>query len=138
MVPFTARAARKFWRNAAPSGQGGCGTGEAVITTGGRLPAAYIIHTVGPVWQNGHKGEPDLLARCYRNSLRLAADKQLESVAFPGISTGIYGYPKPAAAAIAIREASQFLAENEFPQSVVFVAFDEASRELYEQELRLP
>lgn len=117
--------------------QGGCNTGEAVITTGGRLPTAYVIHTVGPVWQGGHKGEPELLARCYRNSLRLAADKQLESVAFPGISTGIYGYPKPEAAAIAIREISEFLAENAFPKSVVFVAFDEASRKLYEQALRL-
>jgi O-acetyl-ADP-ribose deacetylase (regulator of RNase III) len=118
--------------------QGGCKTGEAVITSGGRLPAAYVIHTVGPVWQGGHKGEPALLANCYRNSLHLAADRKLESLAFPGISTGIYGYPKPEAIAIAVREARKFLAENEFPASVVFVAFDESSRRLYEQELDEP
>jgi O-acetyl-ADP-ribose deacetylase (regulator of RNase III) len=75
--------------------QGGCKTGEAVITTGGRLPAAHVIHTVGPVWNGGHKGEPALLASCYRNSLRLAMENKLASVAFPGISTGIYGYPSP-------------------------------------------
>ncbi|WP_375416516.1 O-acetyl-ADP-ribose deacetylase [uncultured Hymenobacter sp.] len=115
--------------------QGGCKTGEAVITTGGRLPAEYVIHTVGPVWQNGRHGEPELLAGCYRHSLRLAAENELESVAFPGISTGIYGYPKAEAAAIAVREAQAFLAENDFPGIVVFVAFDEASRQLYEQEL---
>jgi O-acetyl-ADP-ribose deacetylase (regulator of RNase III) len=115
--------------------QGGCDTGEAVITTGGRLPAAYVIHTVGPVWNGGHKGEPELLASCYRNSLRLAVERQLASVAFPGISTGIYGYPKPEACAIAVREVRQFLAANEFPQTVVFVAFDDESRRLYEQEL---
>lgn len=118
--------------------QGGCDTGEAVITTGGRLPTAYVIHTVGPVWQGGHKGEPALLANCYRNSLRLAAEKQLESIAFPGISTGIYGYPKHEASAIAVHEARKFLAENEFPKNVVFVAFDEASRRLYEHELDQP
>ncbi|MBF9222744.1 O-acetyl-ADP-ribose deacetylase [Hymenobacter ruricola] len=115
--------------------QGGCKTGEAVITTGGHLPAAHVIHTVGPVWNGGHKGEPELLASCYRNSLRLATAGRLESVAFPGISTGIYGYPKPQAAAIAVREVRQWLAENEFPKLVVLVAFDEESRRLYEQEL---
>ena len=74
--------------------QGGCKVGEAVITGGGRLPAAYVIHTVGPRWNGGQRGEPEKLASCYRNSLRLAADKELASVAFPGISTGIYGYPR--------------------------------------------
>ena len=74
--------------------QGGCRIGEAVITTGGRLPAVHVIHTVGPVWNGGHKGEPELLANCYRNSLRLAEEHKLESIAFPSISTGIYGYPK--------------------------------------------
>ena len=115
--------------------QGGCKTGEAVITAGGRLPAAYVIHTVGPVWQGGHKKEPEQLANCYRNSLRLAAGKELESVAFPGISTGIYGYPKPEAVRIAVQETQQFLAANEFPRQVIFVAFDEASRRLYEEQL---
>jgi len=115
--------------------QGGCKTGEAVITTGGRLPAAHVIHTVGPVWHGGHKGEPELLASCYRNSLRLAEENKLASVAFPGISTGIYGYPKPEAAAVAVREVRQWLAAHEWPQTVVFVVFDEENRRLYEQEL---
>ncbi|MGI4875171.1 MAG: O-acetyl-ADP-ribose deacetylase [Janthinobacterium lividum] len=112
--------------------QGGCKTGEAVLTTGGRRLAAYVIHTVGPVWNGGHRNEPELLANCYRNSLRLAAEKQLASVAFPGISTGIYGYPKAEAAAIAVREVRQWLAAHEWPQEVVLVAFDEESRRQYE------
>lgn len=116
--------------------QGGCNTGQAVITTGGRLPAAHVIHTVGPVWNGGQRGEPELLASCYRNSLRLAAEHQLASVAFPGISTGIYGYPKKEAAAIAVREVQQWLAAHEFPETVVFVAFDEESRRLYEREMQ--
>ncbi|WP_426060998.1 O-acetyl-ADP-ribose deacetylase [Hymenobacter sp. B1770] len=74
--------------------QGGCKTGEAVITTGGRLLATHVIHTVGPVWNGGNKGEPELLAGCYRNCLALASEHRLATVAFPGISTGIYGYPK--------------------------------------------
>ena len=118
--------------------QGGCKTGEAVITTGGRLPAARVIHTVGPVWNGGHKGEPELLASCYRNSLRLAQENQLASVAFPGISTGIYGYPKAEAAAIAVREVRQWLAAHAFPQTVVFVVFDDESRRIYETALAQP
>jgi len=114
--------------------QGGCQVGEAVLTSGGRLPAAYVIHTVGPVWNGGHKNEPELLARCYRNSLRLAADNNLASVAFPGISTGIYRYPKAEAAALAVREVRQWLAAHEWPKEVVFVAFDAESKQLYEQE----
>jgi len=115
--------------------QGGCKTGEAVITTGGRLPAQYVIHTVGPVWNGGHKGEPDLLAACYRNSLRLALENQLASVAFPGISTGIYGYPKAEAATLAVREVRTWLAAHEWPQEVVFVAFDAETKQHYEQAL---
>ena len=115
--------------------QGGCQTGEAVITTGGRLPAAHVIHTVGPVWNGGHKGEPELLANCYRNSLRLAEENQFASVAFPGISTGVYGYPKAAAAAIAVREVRQWLAAHKLPQTVVFVVFDDESRRIYERVL---
>jgi O-acetyl-ADP-ribose deacetylase (regulator of RNase III) len=115
--------------------QGSCKTGEAVITTGGRLLAAHVIHTVGPVWNGGHKGEPELLASCYRNSLRLALENKLASVAFPGISTGIYGYPKAEAAAIAVREVQQWLATHEWPQEVVLVAFDTGARQLYEQAL---
>jgi len=115
--------------------QGGCKTGEAVITSGGRLPAQYVIHTVGPVWNGGHKGEPEQLATCYRNSLRLALENKLDSVAFPGISTGIYGYPKLEAAAIAVRGIRQWLAAHEWPREVVLVAFDQENKRLYEQEL---
>lgn len=115
--------------------QGGCQTGEAVITTGGRLPAAHVIHTVGPVWNGGRKGEPDLLASCYRNSLHLALENKLASVAFPGISTGIYGYPRAEAAAIAVREVQQWLATHEWPQEVVLVAFDAEAKQLYEQAI---
>ncbi len=115
--------------------QSGCKTGEAVITTGGRLPAQYVIHTVGPVWNGGHKGEPEQLATCYRNSLRLALENKLDSVAFPGISTGIYGYPKQDAAAIAVRGIRQWLAAHEWPREVLLVAFDQENKRLYEQEL---
>ena len=115
--------------------QGGCKTGEAVITTGGRLPAAHVIHTVGPVWNGGHKGEPELLANCYRNSLRLAEEHQLERVAFSSISTGVYGYPKQEAAAIAVREVRQWLATHEWPRSVLLVVFDDENRQAYEREL---
>ena len=115
--------------------QGGCKTGEAVITTGGRLPAAHVIHTVGPVWNGGHKGEPALLASCYRNSLRLAVENHLDSVAFPSISTGIYGYPKAEAAAVAVREVRAFLSQNPVPATVTFVVFDEETLRLYKQAL---
>ncbi|GAA4372330.1 O-acetyl-ADP-ribose deacetylase [Hymenobacter koreensis] len=115
--------------------QGSLPTGRAVLTTGGRLPARYVIHTVGPVWNGGRNNEPQLLADCYRHSLQLAAEQQVQSVAFPGISTGIYGYPKPEAVRIAVREAQQFLAAHPRPETIVFVAFDEESYRLYEQEL---
>ncbi|MBO0357552.1 O-acetyl-ADP-ribose deacetylase [Hymenobacter sp. BT186] len=113
----------------------GLRTGEAVMTTGGRLPARHVIHTVGPVWNGGNRQEPEKLANCYRNSLLLAAENEMHNVAFPGISTGIYGYPKAEAAAIAVREVRAFLQQHELPQEVVFVVFDEASVLLYEQEL---
>lgn len=90
---------------------------------------------MGPVWNGGHKNEPELLASCYRNSLQLALDNKLESVAFPGISTGIYHYPKPAAAALAVREVQQWLAAHEWPREVIFVAFDAENKQLYEQEV---
>jgi O-acetyl-ADP-ribose deacetylase (regulator of RNase III) len=115
--------------------QGGCKVGQAVITSGGRLPAAYVIHTVGPYWNGGHKGEPEKLANCYRSSLQLALDHKLECVTFPGISTGIYGYPKPEAATVAVREAQQWLAAHEWPKEVIFVAFDDEAKQLYEQEV---
>ena len=117
------------------SRQGSCKTGEAVITTGSQLPAAHVIHTVGPVWNGGHRGESELLANCYRHSLRLVEKYKLDSIASPSINTGIYGYPKEKAAAIAVREVRQWLAAYEFPQKVVFMVFDEEDKRLYEQEL---
>ena len=86
---------------------GGCPTGEARITRGYRLPAKYVIHTVGPVWRGGNRGEPELLASCYRNSLRLATENGVRSIAFPAISCGAYGYPVEEAAEIAVRESSK-------------------------------
>ena len=88
---------------------GGCKTGEAKITRGYRLPAKWVIHTPGPVWHGGRCGEPELLANCYRNSLRLAVENRCRSVAFPAISCGIYGYPIEAAVAVAVREIRSFL-----------------------------
>ena len=112
--------------------QGGCPTGEAVITTGGNLPAKYVIHTVGPVWHGGKQSEPELLASCYRNSLRLAAEKQLRSIAFPNISTGVYGYPKDKAAEVAIKATREFLQQHDTSlQSITFVCFDDENYELY-------
>jgi O-acetyl-ADP-ribose deacetylase (regulator of RNase III) len=112
--------------------QGSCKTGEAVITTGGNLPAKFIIHTVGPVWNGGKKNEAGLLAACYLNSLKLAVEHKLSSIAFPNISTGIYGYPKKEAAEIAVNTVSEFLKENDFPDKVYFVCFDEENYQLYQ------
>jgi len=107
---------------------GGCPTGEARITKGYRLKARHIIHTVGPVWHGGHVDEPDLLARCYRNSLALAARDGLKSIAFPAISTGVYGYPRQQAADIAVREVQAHAAALD---RVVFCCFDKATADLY-------
>ena len=112
--------------------QGSCETGEAVITTGGNLPAKFVIHTVGPVWNNGKKNEAALLAACYQNSLKLAIEHNLSSIAFPNISTGIYGYPKEEAARIAINAVRQFPDQNDLITKVYFVSFDEENYQLYE------
>ena len=112
--------------------QGGCKTGEAVITTAGNLPARYVIHTVGPVWNGGNKNEASLLASCYNESLKLAANNKIASVAFPNISTGIYGYPKKEAAEVAIRSVTEFLTQNDFIGKVYFVCFDEENYQLYQ------
>ena len=111
---------------------GGCETGQAKITQGYNLPARYIIHTVGPVWQGGGHGEAALLADCYRNSLQLAADRKLSSIAFPCISTGVYGYPVRDAAEVAVRTVKEFgLAESSI-QKVVFCCFSAADKSVYE------
>ncbi len=113
-----------------------CPTGEARITPGFKLPAKFVIHTVGPVYRDGQHGEPEKLAACYRNSLALAAENGCKSIAFPCISTGIYGYPKEAAAQIAVREVKAFLAakntEVEGQMEVIFCCFSERDRQVYE------
>lgn len=103
----------------------GCPTGEAKITKGYRLPAHYIIHTVGPIWQGGNHGEKQLLAHCYQNSLQLAYDHKITSLAFPAISCGVYGYPIQQAAKIAVQEISSFIASHEFPKTIYLVAFNQ-------------
>ena len=113
--------------------RGGCATGDAVLTGAGNLPARAVIHTVGPVWHGGQQGEAALLASAYANSLQLAADNRFATVAFPAISTGIYGYPKAAAATIALRTIRQFLQQHDYPQQVLLVCFDEESFRLYRQ-----
>ncbi|MFO1080527.1 MAG: O-acetyl-ADP-ribose deacetylase [Reyranellaceae bacterium] len=110
---------------------GGCSTGEAKITAGYRLKARHVIHTVGPVWRGGAAGEAELLARCYRNSLALAHRHGLASIAFPAISTGVYGYPKDAATAIAVREV---LAHARL-EHVVFCCFGADMAALYQDAL---
>jgi len=109
----------------------GCETGEAKITAGYHLPVKYVIHTVGPVWRGGHSNESGLLARCYQNSLKLAVAHQCKTIAFPNISTGIYGFPKDKAAKIAINEVKTFLQTNETIEQVIFVCFDEENFRLY-------
>jgi O-acetyl-ADP-ribose deacetylase (regulator of RNase III) len=109
----------------------GCKTGDAKLTKGYRLPARYIIHTVGPVWQGGGKGEAELLASCYRRSLEIALGHDCRTVAFPAISTGIYGYPKDQATEIAVGAVSGFLQQNAAPDTVTFCCFDEPMAELY-------
>ena len=116
--------------------QGRCATSEAVITTAGRLPAKWVIHTVGPVWYGGHKGERDLLARCYKNSLQLAADHDCATVAFPNISTGVYHFPKPEAAKIAVKTVRDFLEERTKAPKVIFVCFDDENFQLISNELK--
>jgi O-acetyl-ADP-ribose deacetylase len=114
---------------------GGCKTGQAKITPGFRLPARYVIHTVGPVWNGGGRGEPDLLASCYRASFVLAREYALRSLAFPAISCGIYGYPVAEAAAIAVREVRAGLSENESIEKVTFACFGDEVLEAYRSAL---
>jgi O-acetyl-ADP-ribose deacetylase (regulator of RNase III) len=115
--------------------QGGCPTGEAVITTAGNLPAKFVIHTVGPVWQGGQNDEPELLANCYRNALQLAIENGCKTVAFPNISTGVYGFPKERAAQISVASVRAFLENTDALEKVVFVCFDEENYRLVEWEV---
>ncbi|MBB6451145.1 O-acetyl-ADP-ribose deacetylase (regulator of RNase III) [Geomicrobium halophilum] len=112
---------------------GGCETGEAVITTAGKMPARRVIHTVGPVWNGGDNNEDRLLENCYRNSLQLAKEYGLTTVAFPNISTGVYSFPKERAARIAVETVEQFINEAEEPSitKVIFICFDQENFDLY-------
>ncbi|MCB9233733.1 MAG: O-acetyl-ADP-ribose deacetylase [Bacteroidia bacterium] len=111
--------------------QGNCEVGEAVITTGGNLPAKYVIHTVGPVWNGGKKNEAEKLRSCYWNSLKLAGEHSLKTIAFPNISTGIYRYPKELAVSVAIEAVKDYLADQALIEKVVFVCFDQENFDLY-------
>lgn len=113
----------------------GCNTGEAKITKGYRLPARFVIHTVGPVYRDGRHGEPELLAACYRNSLQLADDNGLRTIAFPSISTGVYGYPVEEAAPIALREIRRFLKAHPAIEQVIVCCFSDADYQTYREAL---
>ena len=113
--------------------RGRCETGNAVITSGGNLPAKYVIHPVGPVWHGGNNNEANLLQNAYLNSLKLAVENGIETIAFPNISTGVYGFPKEKASHIAVEAVTQFLSENDQIKQVYFVCFDQENYELYSQ-----
>lgn len=116
--------------------QGGCDTGEAVITGGGKMPCKHVIHTVGPVWRDGKFNEPQLLASCYRNSLALALKHGLKSVAFPCISTGVYGYPPEQAAPLAVQTVRDFCREHPGLEEVIFCVFSPKDEQLYSDLLK--
>lgn len=113
----------------------GCKTGDAKITKGYNLPAKFVIHTVGPVWHGGNSGEPEKLASCYRRSLELAIENGIKTIAFPNISTGVYGYPKKEAAEIATQTVSTFLENNPDIEQVIFCVFDNENYEYYRELL---
>ena len=111
--------------------EGGCPTGEAVLTSAGNLPAKNVIHTVGPIWSGGNRGEAELLKSAYSNSLKLAKKQLLHSVTFPNISTGVYGFPKELAATIALEAVREFMENNDFPTQAIFVCFDDENYSIY-------
>lgn len=113
----------------------GCKTGQSKITKGYCLKAKHIVHTVGPIWYGGYRDEPELLASCYQTSLALAKEKKIKTIAFPCISTGIYGFPKELAALIAVNETRRFLNKNSYPEKVIFVTFSDDSYETYRKLL---
>lgn len=114
----------------------GCPTGQAKITKGYRLSAKFVIHAVGPVWYGGHKNEAELLASCYRESLRLAVENGVKTIAFPAISTGAYRYPLQEATEIALKETVQFLEQDATIEKVIFVCFDEQAHQIYKKALQ--
>ncbi|HJW16789.1 MAG TPA: O-acetyl-ADP-ribose deacetylase [Flavisolibacter sp.] len=116
--------------------QGGCKTGEAVITPAGNLNCSYVIHTVGPVWRGGNNGERKLLAGCYTHSLELAIENNVSSIAFPNISTGIYGFPKQEAAIIALETVQAFVKTGPAIEKVIFVCFDAENLQLYSTAIK--
>ncbi|MDO8549273.1 MAG: O-acetyl-ADP-ribose deacetylase [Ignavibacteria bacterium] len=115
---------------------GGCQTGGAKISSGYNLPAKYIIHTVGPVWNGGGRNEDEFLANCYRNSLKLAVENNIKTIAFPSISTGVYRFPVERASKIAVKEVKDFLENNPSVEKVIFVCFDEHTYQVYEKILK--
>ncbi|MCY1521916.1 O-acetyl-ADP-ribose deacetylase [compost metagenome] len=116
-------------------GLGGCKTGDAKVTKGYRLPARYVIHTVGPVWRGGDRGEPELLSSCYRRCMELAEENAVASIAFPSISTGIYGYPIELAAKVAVKSVRESLSSDSPVQEVIFCCFSPEDLLLYERIL---
>jgi len=114
---------------------GGCPTGQARITKGYKLPAKQVIHTVGPVWSGGKRGEPEFLASCYRESLKLALAHGAKTIAFPAISCGVYGYPLELAVTVAVRECAAHVAANALPEKIIFACFGAAALKAYESEL---
>lgn len=113
--------------------QGKCKTGEAVVTTAGNLPAKYVIHTVGPIWNNDEEKCSQFLTNCYRNSLKLAESLNVKTISFPNISTGVYRFPKDLAAKIAIQEVKNF--RSDIVEKVIFVCFDDENEEIYKKLL---
>ena len=118
--------------------QGGCKTGEAVITTAGHLPAKHVIHTVGPVWNGGNNNEREKLANCYLNSLQLAVQYNCKTIAFPNISTGVYHFPKEEAAKISVESIQQFLFQNNSLEKVIIVCFDDENLEYVLNRINQP
>ena len=133
MVPSTRPPGRACSKNAAPLK--GCDTGDAKITGGYRLPSAHVIHTVGPIWSGGNADEDRLLARCYRRFLEVAVENELQMIAFPAISTGIYGFPVDRAVQIAVRTVSNFLNVSPGIAEVIFCCFSEESAEAHRAAL---
>ena len=114
---------------------GGCATGDAKITPGFKLPARHVIHTVGPVWRDGEHGEPELLAACYRNALRLADTYDIQSIAFPAISTGVYAYPKILAAEVAVRTMRSAMTSLQHVEDIVFCCYSDDDEAIYAEQL---